>query len=54
MKANRDFEINWNIIKDWNESFRYESTISESKARNLIMACVKRKTGILPWVRKKW
>ena len=54
MKSNKALELNWTIVKDWNESFRYELGISSSQARDYYSACSARKNGILPWVKKRW
>ena len=51
--ANPTLELNWAITKDWSESARYDSGISESQARDLYSACAGR-NGVLPWVKKRW
>jgi hypothetical protein len=54
MQINKNLELNWAIVKDWNESSRYESEISEAQARNLYAACTARKDGVLNWIKRKW
>jgi hypothetical protein len=54
MQINKNLELNWAIVKDWNESSRYESEISEAQARNLYGACTARKDGVLNWIKRKW
>lgn len=46
-------DLNWTIVKDWSESVRYETGISDTKARDFFRACTGR-DGILPWVKKRW
>lgn len=54
MKANKTLELNWTVVKDWKESARYESSISDAQARDLYSACASRNNGILSWIRKIW
>lgn len=54
MKVNKALELNWAVVKDWKESARYETSISEARAKDLYSACVSRKNGILSWIRKRW
>ena len=50
-KANTKLEANWQVVKDWNESFRYDLGITRQQARDLYSACTGR-NGIFPWIRK--
>jgi hypothetical protein len=52
-RANPALELNWAITKDWSEIARYDASISEPQARDLVAACIG-KGGVLPWVRKRW
>lgn len=54
MKANKDLELNWALVKDWTEESRYRVSISKQDANDLFSACTARKNGILPWMKKKW
>lgn len=47
-------EVNWSIIKDWSEQFRYESSISQAMAEQLIAAADDEKSGVLKWVKTHW
>lgn len=47
-------ELNWRIIKDWEVDSRYDVSITEPQARDLYSACVRHKTGVLPWIRRRW
>lgn len=52
-KSNPNLELNWAVAKDWNESSRYEITITEAQARDMLSACTGR-NGILPWIKRRW
>ncbi|SPD75694.1 conserved hypothetical protein [uncultured Desulfobacterium sp.] len=52
-RSNLDLELNWAVVKDWNESTRYEITITEAQARDMFLACTGR-NGILPWIKRRW
>lgn len=52
-KSNPNLELNWAVVKDWNESSRYEITITEAQARDMFSACTGR-NGILPWIKRRW
>jgi hypothetical protein len=43
----RDFELNWNVVKDWSEKDRYTVQVDEKKARDLIEAITNTTSGIL-------
>jgi hypothetical protein len=53
MQANKDLQVNWAVVKDWKESFRYEIGITRQQARDLYSACTGR-NGVLPWIKKRW
>jgi len=52
-KFNLSLELNWAVVKDWNESSRYEITITEAQAHDMFFACTGR-NGILPWIKRRW
>jgi hypothetical protein len=52
-KANTKLEDNWQVVKDWNESYRYDLGITIKQAHDLYSACTGR-DGILSWIRKRW
>jgi hypothetical protein len=54
MKTNKPLELNWTIVKDWNESIRYELGMSFSQAKDFFSACSAKNDGILPWIKKRW
>ncbi len=53
-KINPAFADNWNIVKEWKESKRYESGIGEATARQFNSAVVDSTNGVLPWLQKWW
>jgi hypothetical protein len=52
--ANNIFGINWNITKDWKESFRYETHMPETTVRDFFSGVISRRNGVLPWLRRRW
>ena len=52
--AAKAFEVNWTTVKDWNESSRYDGTITEVKARDLFNAVTDEETGVLTWLKTVW
>lgn len=52
-QANIDLNTNWLVVKDWKETFRYDLGINRQQARDLYSACTGR-SGILPWIRRRW
>ncbi len=53
-RANPKFEVNWAIVKDWNQDGRYFTEISEQTAKDFHLAVLNRRDGILSWLRKWW
>lgn len=54
MQANPELQLNWAVAKDWKETSRYDRSISQVEAKDLISACTARKNGVLPWIRARW
>jgi len=54
MAADKSLEVNWAVVKDWDETARYDAQISAQQARDLYSACTARTHGILTWIRKQW
>ena len=52
-KRNQKLAVNWAMVKDWNESSRYEKH-SRIDAENLYSAIVNRQDGVLKWIRTYW
>lgn len=53
LKKDKRFEVNWGLVKEWNEITRYEEH-SETKARSLYDAIVHKKDGVLQWIKQYW
>jgi hypothetical protein len=47
-------QLNWAVVKDWKVSARYDTTMGEAPAKDLISASGARKNGVLPWIRARW
>lgn len=54
VRNDRLLENNWLIVKDWSVDRRYDAAITPGLARDLYSACISRRHGILPWVRRRW
>jgi hypothetical protein len=52
-KANVNFAANWAIVKDWNETSRY-NTFTPIQAQELFNSITSRSGGVLPWIRQYW
>jgi HEPN domain-containing protein len=53
-RANSALDVNWGIVEDWKVDSRYETGVSESKARDLFAAVTARRGGVLPWLKRRW
>ena len=53
-KAKQALELDWAVVKDWDESSRYDIRITAAQARDFFSACTERQSGILTWIRKRW
>jgi HEPN domain-containing protein len=52
-KSNKQFEVNWTVVKDWTETKRYERQ-NDKKAHDLYYAIANRQNGVLKWIRQYW
>jgi hypothetical protein len=48
------FTANWTTARNWSESGRYNSEITESEAKDLFLAITDPTNGVLPWLKKYW
>lgn len=53
-KANRQFEYNWSVVKDWSEQKRYEYRITKVRTQSLYDAIVDPTNGVLTWLKRYW
>ena len=54
--GNVNFKLNWSLLSNWNESFRY-STIgnsTQSEIEEILNALEHKNDGVLTWIMKKW
>ena len=51
--GNPSLGSNWQIVKDWAETTRYQSW-TEQEARKLVSAVTDTTNGVLPWIRVHW
>ena len=52
--ADSAFQVNWNTVRDWNESARYDHSTTEAKARDMLFAVTDSSSGVLPWLKTRW
>lgn len=48
------FRFNWNTVRDWSETSRYDHSTSEAETRDMHFAVADPTTGVLPWLRTQW
>lgn len=53
LKINDSMLINWTLIKDWNESIRYEEP-DEKKAKDVFAAIIDPEEGVFQWIKLHW
>ena len=52
-KSNADFSACWGEVIEWSESARY-SIWTRDQAESLLNAILKRKDGVMPWIKQRW
>jgi HEPN domain-containing protein len=52
--THQPLQTNWNLVKDWKETARYNPGITQQEAQALYSACTARPYGILAWLRNRW
>ena len=53
MQRDRAFEVNWALVKDWNEGSRYERH-DRAAAKSLYAAVADDRHGVFKWLRHHW
>lgn len=48
------FGISWAQVKDWNSETRYDSSVTQVKAADMIEAVTHHQNGVLPWLKTFW
>lgn len=51
--SNKQFEVNWGLVKDWRETSRYGQH-SEAEAYDLYTAIADKNYGVLQWLKRLW
>jgi HEPN domain-containing protein len=54
LNAEPNFVQYWQLIKAWSVESRYETTITQAEARDLITAVEDPVHGVLAWLQKYW
>lgn len=49
-----DFKLNWAVVKDWSEQYRYAPAVEKTKANDLYTAITDDTSGILKWLKTHW
>lgn len=52
--ADSRFQVNWNAVRDWNETSRYDHSTTEATARDMLVAVADPSSGVLPWLKSQW
>ena len=52
--ADPQFKINWNTVRDWNETSRYDHSTTEARTRDMLKAVADTNSGVLPWLKTQW
>lgn len=52
--ADPRFQVNWNAVRDWNETSRYDHSTTEARARDMLVAVADPSSGVLPWLKTQW
>lgn len=54
VKVNKAFEVNWTTVKDWTEESRYDNSITQIRAKDLLNAVTDQTSGVLTWLKTVW
>ena len=52
--SDKAFELNWGLVKDWEASDRYNTSLLEADAADLYSAIAARRNGVMTWLRSVW
>jgi HEPN domain-containing protein len=53
-QQNGKFSASWEILCKWSEESRYSSTLTKNQAEEILDAIVRRRDGVLPWIKRHW
>ncbi len=49
-----DFEVNWNVVRDWKPDRRYQTNATRRDAKDLYDAITDPDHGVLQWLQRSW
>jgi hypothetical protein len=53
-RASQKFLTSRDVVSKWNEESRYSSVLTKTDAEEILSAIVRRKDGVLPWIKRYW
>jgi HEPN domain-containing protein len=53
-QASEKFAAGWDVVSRWTEESRYTFPLAKNDAEELLDAIVRRKDGVLPWIKRHW
>jgi len=53
-QVSQKFLAGWDVVSKWNEESRYSSVLTKGDAEEILDAIVRRKDGVLPWIKRHW
>jgi hypothetical protein len=53
-QTNQRLLAGWDVVSKWNEESRYSSLLTKADAEEILDAIVRRKDGVLPWIKRRW
>jgi HEPN domain-containing protein len=53
-RARGTLENYWDYVKTWDETSRYDASIAERAARDLVLAISDPADGVLEWLKNRW
>lgn len=54
IRANRNFGLNWTVVKLWSEEARYRLVVTQQDASGIYTAITDRRDGVLTWLKRYW
>jgi len=54
IKINPAFASCWSTVNQWSEESRYSLVLTRGDAEEILDAIMRRKDGVLPWIKQRW
>jgi hypothetical protein len=54
LRSDPAFSRNWDTVRDWNETARYNHSITETRAREMFLAVTEPSLGVLTWLKTQY